>query len=163
MYADSAGKAAKKISKTSSYNSKCTYTNTQSTIRAQDFFFNKLKKLRQRKCKRKGDRYLKTYIYFLIFFHKSGLGYAALTLSVMHTLVFGWNFAFSSQAYAFYMPPSYMLAVALPCVVLVCRCFLLLPCVSTRLARIRRGWESTRKCPVSQHHRVRANRTVLQV
>ncbi|XP_053483161.1 metalloreductase STEAP3 [Ictalurus furcatus] len=96
-------------------------------------------------------------------FIQSGLGYAALTLSVMHTLVLGWNFAFSSQSYAFYMPPSYMLAVALPCAVLVCRCFLLLPCVSAKLARIRRGWESTRKCPVSQHHRVQANRTVPQV
>ncbi|KAK3543561.1 hypothetical protein QTP70_023897, partial [Hemibagrus guttatus] len=96
-------------------------------------------------------------------FIQSGLGYAALTLSVMHTLVIGWNFAFSSKAYAFYMPPSYMLAVTLPCVVLVCRCFLLLPCVSTRLTRIRRGWESTRKCPVSQHQRVQENRTVPQV
>ncbi|KAF7709631.1 hypothetical protein HF521_016481 [Silurus meridionalis] len=96
-------------------------------------------------------------------YSQSGLGYTALTLCVMHTLVFGWNFAFSSKAYAFYMPPSYMLAVFLPCAVLVCRCFLLLPCISTRLARIRRGWESTRKCPVSQHHPVRVNRTVLQV
>ncbi|KAI5621058.1 metalloreductase STEAP3, partial [Silurus asotus] len=90
-------------------------------------------------------------------FVQSGLGYTALTLCVMHTLVFGWNFAFSSKAYAFYMPPSYMLAVFLPCAVLVCRCFLLLPCISTRLARIRRGWESTRKCPVSQHHPVWVN------
>ncbi|XP_026768527.3 metalloreductase STEAP3 [Pangasianodon hypophthalmus] len=96
-------------------------------------------------------------------FIQSGLGYAALTLSLMHTLVFGWNFAFSSQTYAFYMPPSYMLALVLPCAVLVCRCFLLLPCVSARLARIRRGWESTRKCPVSQHHRARVERTGSQV
>ncbi|KAM9487346.1 metalloreductase STEAP3-like [Clarias gariepinus] len=92
-------------------------------------------------------------------FIQSGLGYAALTLSLMHTLVIGWNFAFSSKAYAFYMPPSYMLAVALPCAVLVCRCILLLPCFSARLARIRRGWESMRKCPVSHHNRVRINRT----
>ncbi|XP_036423840.1 metalloreductase STEAP3 isoform X2 [Colossoma macropomum] len=96
-------------------------------------------------------------------FVQSGLGYVALTLSVTHTLVFGWNFAFSAQAYVFYMPPSYMLAVALPCAVLVCRCFLLLPCISGRLARIRRGWESTRKCPVSQHHHVVANSTCPEV
>ncbi|KAI4872356.1 hypothetical protein NFI96_016870 [Prochilodus magdalenae] len=96
-------------------------------------------------------------------FVQSGLGYVALTFSVTHTLVFGWDFAFSPKAYAFYLPPSYMLAVALPCAVLVCRCFLLLPCISARLARIRRGWESTRKCPVSQHHHVVANRTSPQV
>lgn len=110
-------------------------------------FFSILRKVMQKERKCKGDKFL----YFLIFFLKSGLGYAALTLSVIHTLVVGWNFAFSSKAYVFYMPPSYMLAVALPCAVLMCRCFLLLPCVSARLARIRRGWESTRKCPVSHN------------
>ncbi|XP_072541811.1 metalloreductase STEAP3 isoform X1 [Salminus brasiliensis] len=96
-------------------------------------------------------------------FVQSGLGYAALTLSVMHTLVFGWDFAFSPKAYTFYMPPSYMIAVALPCAVLVCRCFLLLPCVSARLTRIRRGWESTRKCPIPQHHHGVGNRTLPEV
>ncbi|XP_066497094.1 metalloreductase STEAP3 [Hoplias malabaricus] len=96
-------------------------------------------------------------------FVQSGLGYAALTLSVLHTLVFGWDFAFSRQAYVFYLPPSYVLAVALPCAVLVCRCFLLLPCLSARLHCIRRGWESTRKCPVSQHHPAVTNRTCPEV
>ncbi|XP_062862019.1 metalloreductase STEAP3 [Trichomycterus rosablanca] len=95
-------------------------------------------------------------------FVQSGLGYVALTLSVMHALLFGWDFFLSPQVYPFYMPPTYMLAVALPCAVLVCRCFLLLPCVSTRLARIRRGWERTRKCPV-QHHLVVDDRTHPQV
>uniref|UniRef100_A0A673HVI6 Metalloreductase STEAP3-like n=1 Tax=Sinocyclocheilus rhinocerous TaxID=307959 RepID=A0A673HVI6_9TELE len=75
-------------------------------------------------------------------FVQSGLGYIALTLSIMHTLFFGWDFAFHIEAYPFYMPPSYLLAVVLPCIVLVCRCFLLLPCIFTRLTRIRRGWES---------------------
>ncbi|TSK92863.1 Metalloreductase STEAP3 [Bagarius yarrelli] len=96
-------------------------------------------------------------------YSQSGLGYVALTLTVMHALVIGWNFAFSSKAYRFCMPPIYMLAVALPCAVLVCRCFLLLPCVSARLGRIRRGWESIQKCPVPQHKRVQENRTIPQV
>ncbi|XP_026881584.2 metalloreductase STEAP3 [Electrophorus electricus] len=96
-------------------------------------------------------------------FVQSGLGYTALTLSVTHTLVFGWDFAFSPQAYEFYMPPSYVLAVAAPCAVLVCRCILLLPCTSTRLARIRRGWESVRKCPVSQRQQRAVHRTLPQV
>ncbi|XP_067299204.1 metalloreductase STEAP3 [Pseudorasbora parva] len=88
---------------------------------------------------------------------QSGLGYIALTLSIMHTLFFGWDFAFHIEAYPFYMPPSYVLAVVLPCIVLVGRCFLLLPCISTRLTRIRRGWERKRNCPVLQHHHVVAN------
>ncbi|XP_016417178.1 metalloreductase STEAP3-like [Sinocyclocheilus rhinocerous] len=90
-------------------------------------------------------------------FVQSGLGYIALTLSIMHTLFFGWDFAFHIEAYPFYMPPSYLLAVVLPCIVLVCRCFLLLPCIFTRLTRIRRGWESKRNCPVLQHHHMVTN------
>lgn len=85
------------------------------------------------------------------------MGYSALTLSIMHTLFFGWDFAFHAEAYYFYMPPSYLVAVALPCTVLVCRCFLLLPFISTRLARIRHGWESKHNCPVLQRHHVVAN------
>ncbi|KAF7643991.1 hypothetical protein LDENG_00229940 [Lucifuga dentata] len=75
-------------------------------------------------------------------FVQSGLGYAALTLSVMHTLFFGWDFAFSSAAYPYYLPPVYLLALILPCTVLVCRLVLALPCLAFRLAKIRRGWES---------------------
>ncbi|XP_057192415.1 metalloreductase STEAP3 [Triplophysa rosa] len=96
-------------------------------------------------------------------FVQSGLGYSALTLSIMHTLFFGWDFAFHAEAYSFYMPPSYVVAAALPCAVLVCRCFLLLPFISTRLARIRRGWESRRNCPVLQRHPVVANGISQQV
>uniref|UniRef100_A0A674D0L1 STEAP3 metalloreductase n=1 Tax=Salmo trutta TaxID=8032 RepID=A0A674D0L1_SALTR len=75
-------------------------------------------------------------------FVQSGLGYAALTLSIMHTLFFSWDFAFFSFAYPYYMPPTYLLALILPCLVLVGRLFLALPCLAFRLAKIRRGWES---------------------
>ncbi|XP_030642025.1 metalloreductase STEAP3 [Chanos chanos] len=81
-------------------------------------------------------------------FVQSGLGYAALTFSVLHTLFFGWDFTFSSEAFPYYLPPSYLLAVTLPCVVLVCRLVLVFPCLANRLSRIRRGWESRRRCPV---------------
>ncbi|XP_002663339.1 metalloreductase STEAP3 isoform X1 [Danio rerio] len=90
-------------------------------------------------------------------FVQSGLGYVALTLSIMHTLFFGWDFAFHVEAYQFYMPPMFLLAAVLPCAVLLSRCFLLLPCISSRLSRIRRGWESKRNCPVLQHHHLQAN------
>lgn len=75
---------------------------------------------------------------------QSGLGYAALTLSVMHTLFFGWDFAFSPAAYSYFLPPVFLLALILPCVVLVGRALLALPCLMLRLAKIRRGWESDR-------------------
>ncbi|XP_056145129.1 metalloreductase STEAP3 [Lampris incognitus] len=77
-------------------------------------------------------------------FVQSGLGYIALTLSVVHALFFGWDFAFFPSAYPYYLPPVYLLALILPCVVLVGRVFLALPCLAFRLAKIRRGWESSR-------------------
>uniref|UniRef100_A0A668A4I0 STEAP3 metalloreductase n=1 Tax=Myripristis murdjan TaxID=586833 RepID=A0A668A4I0_9TELE len=80
-------------------------------------------------------------------FMQSGLGYAALTLSIMHTLFFGWDFAFFPEAYRYYLPPVYLLALILPCVVLVGRVLLALPCLALRLAKIRRGWESSRHRP----------------
>ncbi|XP_018552139.1 metalloreductase STEAP3 isoform X2 [Lates calcarifer] len=78
---------------------------------------------------------------------QSGLGYTALTLSIMHTLFFGWDFAFFPVAYPYYLPPMYLLALILPCIVLVGRLFLALPCLTLRLAKIRRGWESARHWP----------------
>ncbi|KAM4609088.1 metalloreductase STEAP3 [Polymixia lowei] len=80
-------------------------------------------------------------------FVQSGLGYAALTLSIMHTLFFGWDFTFFPEDYPYYLPPVYLLALILPCVVLVGRVLLELPCLAFRLAKIRRGWESSRLRP----------------
>uniref|UniRef100_A0A8C5I879 STEAP family member 3, metalloreductase n=1 Tax=Gouania willdenowi TaxID=441366 RepID=A0A8C5I879_GOUWI len=74
-------------------------------------------------------------------FVQSGLGFTALTLSTMHTLFFGWDLVFHPSAYPYYMPPVHMLALVLPCLVLVGRVMVALPCVSRRLTRIRRGWE----------------------
>ncbi|KAJ3592413.1 hypothetical protein NHX12_007540 [Muraenolepis orangiensis] len=78
---------------------------------------------------------------------QSGLGYAALTLAVMHALFFGWDMAFSPGSYSYYLPPLFLLALVLPCLVLVGRLLLALPCLASRLARIRRGWESKRPRP----------------
>ncbi|CAL8372272.1 unnamed protein product [Arctogadus glacialis] len=77
-------------------------------------------------------------------FVQSGLGYAALTLTVMHTLFFGWDMAFSPGSYSFFLPPMFVLALVLPCVVLVGRLLLALPCLACRLTKIRRGWETKR-------------------
>ncbi|KAM9346896.1 metalloreductase STEAP3 [Symphorus nematophorus] len=83
-------------------------------------------------------------------FVQSGLGYAALTLSIMHTLFFGWDFAFFPSAYPYYLPPVFLLSLVLPCIVLVGRIVLALPCLMWRLTKIRRGWESSRHRP--QNH-----------
>lgn len=80
-------------------------------------------------------------------FVQSGLGYAALTLSIMHTLFFAWDFPFFAKAYPYYLPPAYLLSLILPCVVLVGRMLLALPCLAFTLAKIRRGWESARHRP----------------
>ena len=73
---------------------------------------------------------------------QSGLGYVALTLCVAHAVFFGWDFPFFPAAYPYYLPPVYLLALLLPCLVLLGRVVLALPCLMWRLGRIRRGWES---------------------
>ncbi|XP_063068860.1 metalloreductase STEAP3 isoform X2 [Engraulis encrasicolus] len=77
-------------------------------------------------------------------FIQSRLGYAALFMSTLHTLLFGWDRAFQLSSYLFYLPPTFVLVLLLPCAVLLGRLLLALPCVSQRLARIRRGWEKSR-------------------
>ncbi|XP_030009558.1 metalloreductase STEAP3 [Sphaeramia orbicularis] len=81
-------------------------------------------------------------------FVQSGLGYVALTLSIVHVLFFGWDSAFKPSSYQFYLPPVFVLSLILPCCVLVSRLLLALPCLAFRLRKIRRGWESGRRtCP----------------
>lgn len=75
-------------------------------------------------------------------FVQSGLGYAALALAVAHTLFFGWDSAFLPQSYSYHLPPLFLLALVPPCVILVGRVLLAPPCLASRLAKIRRGWES---------------------
>ncbi|XP_040888539.1 metalloreductase STEAP3-like [Toxotes jaculatrix] len=84
-------------------------------------------------------------------FIQSTLGYCALSMATLHTLLFGWNRAFVPAQYRFHLPPTFMLVLILPLVVLLGRLALFVPCVSRRLRQIRRGWEK------SQH--VRFTRT----
>ncbi|MBN3307530.1 STEA3 Metalloreductase, partial [Amia calva] len=77
-------------------------------------------------------------------FIQSNLGYTALLIATLHTLTFGWKKAFNPAQYKFYLPPTYALALVVPCAVLLCRTYLLLPCVNARLTKIRRGWERGR-------------------
>ncbi|MCJ8728552.1 hypothetical protein PDJAM_G00005750 [Pangasius djambal] len=79
-------------------------------------------------------------------FIQSTLGYIALLIATFHALLFGWKRAFEEESYRFYMPPTFVVAVALPVTVIVGKAVLMMPCVAWRLKRIRRG------CDDSQHH-----------
>ncbi|GAA6099590.1 metalloreductase STEAP2 [Tachysurus ichikawai] len=79
-------------------------------------------------------------------FIQSTLGYIALLIATVHALLFGWKRAFEEESYRFYMPPTFVVAVALPVTVIVGKAVLMMPCVAWRLKRIRRG------CDDSQHH-----------
>uniref|UniRef100_A0A8C5TAJ4 Ferric oxidoreductase domain-containing protein n=1 Tax=Malurus cyaneus samueli TaxID=2593467 RepID=A0A8C5TAJ4_9PASS len=71
----------------------------------------------------------------------STLGYIALLISTFHVLIYGWKRAFEEEYYRFYTPPNFVLALVLPSIVILGKIVLLLPCVSRKLRRIRRGWE----------------------
>lgn len=75
---------------------------------------------------------------------QSTLGYCALAMATVHTLLFGWNRAFDPGQYHFYLPPTFTLVLILPLTVLLGRLVLLVPCMSSQLRKIRRGWEKTR-------------------
>lgn len=77
-------------------------------------------------------------------FIQSTLGYIALLIATLHGLLFGWRRAFQWDAYRFYLPPSFVPALALPVCVVLGKLVLLLPCLSRRLRRIRRGRDSGR-------------------
>ncbi|XP_030065223.1 metalloreductase STEAP3 isoform X1 [Microcaecilia unicolor] len=74
-------------------------------------------------------------------FIQSKLGFAALLVSTLHTLTFGWRRAFDGTQYKFYLPPTYTLTLLVPCAIILAKVVLFMPCVSRKLLRIRRGWE----------------------
>ncbi|XP_077587388.1 metalloreductase STEAP3-like [Stigmatopora nigra] len=74
-------------------------------------------------------------------FVQSTLGYCALFMSTLHTLLFGWDRAWDSDQYLFCLPPTFLLVLLLPVSVLLVRLLLLVPCLAHPLRRIRRGWE----------------------
>lgn len=76
-------------------------------------------------------------------FIQSKLGYVTLFLCTFHTYLYGWNKFLRPSYYKWYLPPSYMLGLVVPTVVLVLRLLILLPCVDRSLTRIRQGWERT--------------------
>ncbi|XP_042260996.1 metalloreductase STEAP3-like isoform X4 [Thunnus maccoyii] len=77
-------------------------------------------------------------------FIQSTLGYCALSMATLHTLLYGWGRAFEAAQYRFHLPPTFILVLILPITVLLGRLALFVPCVALRLRQIRRGWEKSR-------------------
>ncbi|KAM8936179.1 metalloreductase STEAP2 [Lycaon pictus] len=76
-------------------------------------------------------------------FIQSTLGYVALLISTFHVLIYGWKRAFEEEYYRFYTPPNFVLALVLPSIVILGKIVLLLPCISRKLKRIKKGWEKS--------------------
>lgn len=76
-------------------------------------------------------------------FIQSTLGYVALLISTFHVLIYGWKRAFEGEYYRFYTPPNFVLALVLPSIVILGKSILLLPCLSQKLKRIKKGWEKS--------------------
>lgn len=74
---------------------------------------------------------------------QSTLGYIALLIATFHGLLFGWKRAFEEEAYRFYLPPSFVVALALPLCVILGKLLMLFPCVACKLHQIRRGLDSS--------------------
>ncbi|XP_078538509.1 metalloreductase STEAP3 isoform X1 [Lissotriton helveticus] len=77
-------------------------------------------------------------------FIQSTLGFVALVIATLHTLTFGWKRAFDGNQYKFYLPPTFTLTLLVPCVIILARIVLFMPCINRKLVRIRRGWEKGR-------------------
>ncbi|XP_044281213.1 metalloreductase STEAP1 [Varanus komodoensis] len=70
---------------------------------------------------------------------QSKMGYVALLLCTVHALVFAWNKWIDVGQFLWYTPPTFMIAVVIPIVVLACKSILLCPCLRKKLRRIRSG------------------------
>lgn len=78
-------------------------------------------------------------------FVQSKLGYLTLILCTAHTLVYGGKKFLSPSVLRWYLPSAYILALIIPCMVLVVKFILIMPCIDKTLTRIRQGWERNSK------------------
>ncbi|XP_012507639.1 PREDICTED: metalloreductase STEAP1 [Propithecus coquereli] len=76
---------------------------------------------------------------------QSKLGIVSLLLGTIHALIFAWNKWVDKEQFVWYTPPTFMIAVFLPIIVLICKGILFLPCLRTKILKIRRGWEDVTK------------------
>uniref|UniRef100_A0A673TA31 STEAP4 metalloreductase n=1 Tax=Suricata suricatta TaxID=37032 RepID=A0A673TA31_SURSU len=78
-------------------------------------------------------------------FVQSKLGYLTLILCTAHTMVYGGRRFLSPSSLIWYLPSAYIIALIIPCIVLVIKFILILPCIDNTLTRIRQGWERNAK------------------
>ncbi|OWK06712.1 hypothetical protein Celaphus_00012122 [Cervus elaphus hippelaphus] len=78
-------------------------------------------------------------------FVQSKLGYLTLILCTAHTLVYGGKRFLNPSNLVWYLPSAYVIALIIPCTVLVIKFILILPCIDKTLMRIRQGWERNPK------------------
>eukprot|EP00058_Branchiostoma_floridae_P026077 XP_002611567.1 hypothetical protein BRAFLDRAFT_113515 [Branchiostoma floridae] len=78
-------------------------------------------------------------------FVQSKLGFLCLFAGTVHCIVYGSTGFDKSYLYIWYTPPPFLLAMLLPCLVILLKVLLLSPCLYPRLMRIRKGWESKPK------------------
>uniref|UniRef100_A0A8C9QUP8 STEAP4 metalloreductase n=1 Tax=Spermophilus dauricus TaxID=99837 RepID=A0A8C9QUP8_SPEDA len=78
-------------------------------------------------------------------FIQSKLGYLTLILCTAHALLYGGKRFLSPSILRWYLPSAYVLALIIPCTVLVIKFILIMPCINNTLKRIRRGWERDSK------------------
>ncbi|KAK2490607.1 hypothetical protein MC885_002825 [Smutsia gigantea] len=78
-------------------------------------------------------------------FIQSKLGYLTLILCTAHTLVYGGKRFLNPSILTWHLPSAYVLALIIPCTVLVIKLILILPCIDKTLTRIRQGWERNSK------------------
>ncbi|XP_057589982.1 metalloreductase STEAP4 [Hippopotamus amphibius kiboko] len=78
-------------------------------------------------------------------FVQSKLGYLTLILCTAHTLLYGGKRFLSPSSLVWYLPSAYVIALIIPCTVLVIKFILILPCIDKTLTRIRQGWERNPK------------------
>ncbi|KAG5270922.1 hypothetical protein AALO_G00173840 [Alosa alosa] len=83
-------------------------------------------------------------------FVQSKLGYLTLTVCTTHCLLYGWNKFLKPSTYKWFTPPGFMLCLVVPCIVLILKLILSIPCIDHRITLIRNGWERPTKVQSSK-------------
>ncbi|XP_063308537.1 metalloreductase STEAP4-like [Pelobates fuscus] len=78
-------------------------------------------------------------------FVQSKLGYLTLVLCTAHTLVYGGDRFIYGPFYKWFLPPAFVVSLIIPCSVLVLKFITIIPCLDSRITKIRQGWERNAK------------------
>ncbi|KAM4689059.1 metalloreductase STEAP4-like [Discoglossus pictus] len=76
---------------------------------------------------------------------QSKLGYLTLMLCTAHTLVYGGDRFIYGPYYKWFLPPAFVISLIIPCTVLSMKLITIIPCLDSRITKIRQGWERNPK------------------